>query len=306
MEEIYYPSADGVHNVHACIWRPRGEIVAILQIIHGMEEYAARYSKFAQMAAERGVLVCAEDHLGHGGTADGDFGHFPKDGEELVLKDIAELTSRVRAIAPGVPCFVMGHSMGSFFCREYIARNGREFSGAIIMGTGFTGAGTLFFARLVTKIIGGIYGREHKSKFISKLAFGAYNVKFKPARTGYEWLSKNEQNVKAYVADEKCGFGFTCGGFMGLFGIIKKCCSKSAFVCTPKDLPIFMVSGADDPVGAYGKGVKKVYNKYRAAGVNDLSLKLYNEARHEILNDYCAEEACADIFSFIFGRAQIK
>ena len=93
---------------------------------------------------------------------------------------------------------------------------------------------------------------------------------------------------------------------MGLFGIIKKCCSKSAFVCTPKELPIFIVSGADDPVGAYGKGVKKVYNKYRAAGVKDLSLKLYNEARHEILNDDCAEEACADIFSFIFGRAQIK
>lgn len=306
MEEIYYPSADGEHTVHAVLWRPHGEIVAILQIIHGMEEYAARYSAFAEQASMRGILVCAEDHLGHGGTAKGDFGHFPKDGDEIVLKDIAELTSRARAIAPGVPCFVMGHSMGSFFCREYIARRGSQFAGAIIMGTGYQGSATLFFARLITRIVARIKGWDHKSKLIKLLAFGSYNRKFRPARTGYEWLSVDKKNVKNYVADKNCGFGFTCGGYMGLFNIIKKACSKGAFYSVNRNLPILIVSGEDDPVGGYGKGVQKTYDKYIEAGVKDVKLKLYTGARHEILNDICRNAACSDVLTFIFDHAGLK
>ncbi len=305
MEEIYYPSSDGSHTVHAVIWRPQGDVCAILQIIHGMEEYCMRYAPFAEEAAKRGILVCAEDHLGHGGTACGDWGHFPENGQEYVLKDIAELTSRAKAIAPGVPYFVMGHSMGSFFCREYIARHS-GFSGAIIMGTGFKDPVTLFFARLITAITGGTRGWEHKSRFISELAFGSYNKKFRPVCTGYEWLSKNAENVDAYVADEKCGFGFTCGGFMGLFNIIKMACSKSAFARVDKSLPLFIVAGEDDPVGDYGRGVKKTYEKYVKAGVKDVRLKLYSGARHEILNDDCREAAVRDALSFVCEKAGIS
>lgn len=298
MEEIYYPSADGVHTVRAAIWRPQGEIVAIVQIIHGMEEYCLRYAPFAEKAAALGILVCAEDHLGHGKTADGDLGHFPKGGEEFVLKDIAELTTRAKAVASGVPYFIMGHSMGSFFCREYIARRGSEFAGAIIMGTGYTGAGTLFFARLLTGLIAKLKGWHHKSGFIKKLAFGSYNNRFKPAKTGYEWLSESSDNVDAYVADGLCGFGFTCGGYMGLFNIIKKACSKQAFARVDKELPILIVSGRDDPVGGYGEGVVKVYKKYKKAGVQSISYTLY-AGRHEILNEACSNFVCTDIFNFI-------
>ena len=213
MEEIFYPSSDGKHTVHAAIWRPEGEVKAILQIIHGMEEYCTRYAPFAEEAARRGILVCAEDHLGHGKTADGegDLGHFPEGGAELVLKDIRTLTLKAKDMAPNVPFFIMGHSMGSFFCRAYIARWSQDIAGEIVMGTGFKDPVTLFFARLITKIISKAKGSGYKSKFIAKLAFGTYNKKFRPANTGYEWLSAEEGNVRSYVSDGLCGFGFTCG-----------------------------------------------------------------------------------------------
>ena len=146
MEELFYPSADGVHTVHAVYWLPQGKPRAVLQIIHGMEEYAARYAPFALKAAELGFFVCAEDHLGHGGTAKKEErGHFPRHGEEVILKDIRSLTLRAQEAVPGVPVFVLGHSMGSFFCREYIARFGGDLAGAVIMGTGFKDGFTLFF-----------------------------------------------------------------------------------------------------------------------------------------------------------------
>ena len=304
MENIFYPSADGVHTVHAAIWRPQGAPRAILQIIHGMEEYAARYAPFAERAAKEGILVCAEDHLGHGLTAGGDLGHFPERGEEFVLSDISALTSRARETAPGVPFFVMGHSMGSFFCREYIARAG-GFAGAVIMGTGYKDGVTLFFARALTALVGRLKGRAHKSKLISSLAFGSYNKKFE-GRTPYDWLSAEPANVDGYIADPMCGFGFTCGGYAGLFAIIKKACSARAFGGADKDMPLLIVSGGEDPVGDYGKGAEKVYKKYRKAGVKDVSLKLYAGARHEILNDFCAEAAAGDVLSFICGRVRAE
>ncbi len=300
MEDIYYPSADGKHTVHAVIWRPECKVRAVLQIIHGMEEYASRYSPFAERAAKEGILVCAEDHLGHGLTApEKNRGHFPENGEELVLEDIRSLTLRVIEMAPEVPFFIMGHSMGSFFCREYISRYGGGLSGAIIMGTGYKDKVTLMFARLMSSLIGGIKGKRYKSPLIGKLAFGAYNKRFAPARTSYDWLSSDNGNVDGYIADELCGFGFTCGGYSGLFGIISKACSARAFEDTPKNLPLLIVAGTDDPVGDYGKGVEKTYSKYIKAGVKDARLKLYTGARHEILNDFCKEAVCRDVISFI-------
>ena len=304
MEDICYPSADGEHTVHAVIWRPAGKVRAVLQIIHGMEEYAARYSRFAERAAGEGILVCAEDHLGHGLTSSKELrGHFPEHGEELVLEDIRSLTLRVQDMVPDVPYFIMGHSMGSFFCREYISRYGGNLSGAIIMGTGYKDGATLFFARMLTAIIGAFRGRKHKSAFIGKLAFGAYNKRFAPARTSYDWLSCENGNVDDYIADEFCGFGFTCGGYMGLFNIMRKACSARAFENTPKKLPLLIVAGSDDPVGDYGKGVEKTYKKYLKAGAEDVKFKLYTGARHEILNDFCREAAERDVIAFVKDKA---
>lgn len=306
MEDIFYPSADGKHTVHAVIWRPEGRPRAVLQIIHGMEEYAARYDGFARAAAERGILVCAEDHLGHGLTAgEGELGHFPKGGDELVLADIRTLTLKAKELAPGAPAIIMGHSMGSFFCRVYISRFGADLAGAIVMGTGYKGGLTLGFARMLTAFLGAVRGTKSKSKLITKLAFGAYNKRFAPARTGFEWLSSDEAAVQKYCADELCGFGFTFGGFAGLFSIMGKACASSAFKGTPKDLPVLIVSGSEDPVGDYGKGVRKTYKKYLAAGLKNVQLRLYEGARHEILNDACGGQVIADITGFIQKNGNI-
>ncbi len=304
MQDIYYPSSDGKHTVHAVIWQPEGEIKAVVQIIHGMEEYAARYAPFAEELKNQGFLVCAEDHLGHGKTVDkAELGTFPvKHGEQNVLKDIYSLTLKAKEIAPKAPYFVMGHSMGSFFCRAYLAEYSNGLSGAIIMGTGWQGRLLMDVGIDVTKIIGGIKGWNHKSKFINKLGFGSYNDKFMPVRTDYDWLSVNTQNVDSYIADEYCGFGFTCSGFLGLFRIIRRACSAKTFKAIPKDLPIYVVSGDMDPVGGYGKGVIKVYGKLKKYGVKDVSITLYKGMRHEILNDNCKEEVTKDIISFVNGK----
>ncbi len=305
MEDIYYPSSDGVHTVHACIWRPECKPVGILQIIHGMEEYAARYARFAEMAAERGFLVCAEDHLGHGLTAGDAPGEIPARGEEFILGDISALACMAKNMARGAPYFVLGHSMGSFFCRAYIA-NTADIDGAIIMGTGYKCGATLALGGALAALVSAVKGRNYKSPLLKKLAFGSYNKKFAPAETGYEWLSVKSENVKAYAADPMCGFGFTAGGYKMLFAIMAQACKKRTFLLSQWDMPVFIVSGKDDPVGGYGRGVKKVYALYKKSGAGRVSLKLYEGARHEILNDVCAQEAADDILAFladIAGRA---
>ena len=302
MNEIFYPSHDGKTTVHACIWRPEGEIKGVVQIIHGMCEYAERYSKFAEFLTGQGYLVCAEDHLGHGKSvvSEKELGYFnSRRSTKIVLDDIRALYLAVSKQTEGKPYFVLGHSMGSFFCRKYISLYGSELDGAVIMGTGFKGGFTLNFALATVRLNALFCGWHHRSKLIKKLAFGSYNKKFKPAKTPNDWLSKDEGNVKAYEADPLCGFPFTNNGYNILFSIIKDACSHKTIEAVPKALPVFFVAGNDDPVGDYGKGVKKAKKKFDEAEISDVSIKLYEGARHEILNDFCRDEVCKDILEFI-------
>lgn len=301
-EDVYYPSSDGETKIHACVWRPDGEIKGVVQIIHGMCEYAARYAPFASFLTERGFLVCADDHSGHGKSVKSadDLGYF--NGErnpDTVIEDIRTLQLAVGEETKGLPRFVLGHSMGSFFCRKYVSLYGNEFDGAIIMGSGFKGKAVLNCALLAVRLNAAFCGWRNRSKFIKKLAFGGYGKKFKPVRTENDWLSKNKDNVDAYEEDELCGFPFTNNGYAVLFGIIKQACSEKVIRAVPADLPVFFVSGADDPVGDYGKGVIKAKNEFVKAGVKDVSLKLYPGCRHEILNDDCKNEVQNDILEFI-------
>lgn len=302
MEEIFYPSHDGVTTIHACIFRPQGEIKAAVQIIHGMAEYAERYSPFAEFLASNGYLVFAEDHLGHGKSvvSENDYGYFnAKHDVKIVISDIRALYEKVKdEIGAGIPFFVLGHSMGSFYCRKYIQEYGKCFSGAIIMGSGYKSQATLNFALFFCKLNALFCGWRNKSKLIDKLAFGSYNKKFAPNRTDFDWLSKSGENVDAYIKDKLCGIPFTTNGFYCLFKIIKQACKSSTFKNTPKNLPLLFLSGDMDPVGDYGKGVKKSYKKYVKAGVEQVDIKLYPELRHEILNDECKNQVYKDALSF--------
>lgn len=301
MRELYYPSADGKTTVHAVIWKPEGKILGLVQIIHGMAEYAARYSQFAEYLAAAGYMVCAEDHLGHGGSVleKEDLGWFSEERDYgIVLKDIRALYLAVKDEAGNVPYFVLGHSMGSFFCRNYIAEFGVGVRGAVIMGTGYKSGAVTALALAMTRLNAAFKGWKHRSAFIKSLAFGSYNKRFGKDCDKNAWLSVNGENVAAYNADELCGFDFTDNGYYVLFSVIRAACSAKTVKRVPKNLPVYFVSGEDDPVGDYGKGVLKSYNKFRKAGIKDIDITLYGGARHEILNDDCSEAVRADILAF--------
>lgn len=301
MQDIFYLSEDGKTQIHAIIWRPLGVPRGVVQIVHGMSEYAGRYAPFADFLAENGYMVCAEDHLGHGGSVvdTGNLGWFNAEHDyKTVLGDIRALHLAVKKEAEGLPYFMVGHSMGSFFCRCYIALYGSELNGAVVMGTGFKGRGLLNLALTLTRLNAAFFGWKHKSKFLDKLAFGAYNKRFRDDNDPNAWLSEDFANVKAYNADDLCGFKFTDDGFYVLFSVIKAACAGKTINAVPKNLPILLVAGKDDPVGGYGKDVCKAYEKFKSAGVVNSEIKLY-DGRHEILNDFCREEVKADILAFL-------
>lgn len=305
MQEIYYPSSDGKTNIHACIWQAEGEPKAVLQIIHGMAEYAYRYKPLAEFLAARGITVCAEDHLGHGKSVcgDDDLGYFAqRKGYEPVLKDIRALTEIVKPKYPTVPYFVMGHSMGSFFCRKYISLYGGELAGAIVMGTGFKSGATTGMAKFLTRLVATFKGWRYRSKFINDTAFGSYNKRFEN-RTPFDWLSANPENVDNYIADPLCGVPFTCNAFYGLFDIISQACKSKTIKAVPDKLPVLVVAGSDDPVGDYGKGVEKFTDKLLDYG-KDASMTLYRGCRHEIVNDNCAPQLFEDLAEFISSHAE--
>lgn len=302
MKDIYYPSHDGATTVHACLWLPQGEIKGVVQIIHGMAEYAARYAPFAEFLTSNGFAVCAEDHLGHGKsvTSEENLGYFnDKRDTEIIIADIRALQLAVKKQTGDKPYFIFGHSMGSFFCRKYISLYGADFAGAIIAGTGFKNIFTLDAALLCVRVNALFRGWKHRSRFITKLAFGGYNKKFKPLRTDKDWLSVNAENVDGYIADTLCGFTFTNNGYGVLFDIIKQACAQKTISAVPENLPVYFIAGDNDPVGGYGKGVEKACAKFKKAGVKDVSVTLYENARHEILNDDCKEKVFEDVLSFI-------
>lgn len=307
MEILYYPSKDGETTIHAVIWsceQPKG----IVQIIHGMSEYCERYTEFAEFLNKQGYIVCAEDHLGHGDSISQESkrGYFCKDRDfKTVLGDIYSLTKHIKSKFPNLPFFVLGHSMGSFFCRNFISEYSNEIDGTIIMGSGFKSGLTTNTALLLTRISALFCGWEHRSKFIKNLAFGSYNKHFKEDSAN-AWLSKNQDNVRKYDTDRECGVDFTLNGYYILFSVIRAACSKKVIEKTRKDLPTLFVAGSDDPVGDYGKGVKKSFEKFKAAKMQNVSIKLFDDARHEILNDDCKQEVFDIILQFLDGKIGSK
>lgn len=288
-EEFYFDSRDNHTKIHAVRWTPDSEnVVGILQIVHGMSEYAERYEELAAFFTERNFVVTGEDHLGHGKTAadEGLKGYFcEQDPATVVVRDVHRLKKITQEMYPGVPYFIAGHSMGSFILRNYICRYGTGIDGAIILGTGMQSDGLLFVSKLTAALEGVFRGEKHVSKFIDKGAFGKYNAHILQPATSVDWLSRDEKKVEAYIADENCGFIFTVNGFKTLFTLISRAKKKENLEKIPKNLPIFMASGEEDPVGGYGSGVKKAYKSLTDAGLTEVSLKLYPNDRHELLNE---------------------
>ncbi len=303
-EEFYFDSRDGKSRIHAVRYRPEdaGQIRCILQVVHGMAEYVERYEEFAAYLVERGFVVTGDDHLGHGKSVGqgGKQGYFcERDPATVLVRDVHRLKKLTEELYPGVPYVLMGHSMGSFIARNYLCRYGTGISGAVIMGTGMQPKAVLDMARLVAGIQKFFCGPMHVSRLLDRLAFGGYGKGITDRRTAFDWLSRDRERVDRYIADPMCGFTFTVNGFGALFELVLRLYSPENLAAVPRELPVFMVSGDADPVGDYGKGVRRAYDSLVAAGLTDIRLKLYPGGRHELLNETNRSQVMQDICRWV-------
>lgn len=275
---------------------------AVVQIVHGMAEYIDRYDDFARYLVNRGFVVCAEDHVGHGGsaTSSDDFGHIPmKGGKKIVVGDVHTLRVMVAPTFPDVPYVLYGHSMGSFIVRSYIARYSSGLAACVLSGTGNVPANLSKMGNTLARFIASIWGETHRSKIIDNMGAGAYGKKIKNARTDLDWLSTDESVVDAYIADDKCGFMFTVGGYATLLDLTAEVVTPECAESVSKDLPILLVAGDGDPVGDMGEGVKAAAQLLSDAGVKTVDCKIYEGMRHEIHNEVGKDQVYDDIASWI-------
>ncbi len=307
-EQFQFLSRDGKTQIHAVKWIPEsGEYQAVLQITHGMVEYIERYRAFAEYLNDQGFLVVGHDHLGHGASvgSEEDWGYFSDEHPSgTLVADMHQLRVKTQKENPGLPYFMLGHSMGSYMLRKYISRHGEGLAGAVIMGTGSVPDATTKMGLRMLKLIAAFRGWHYRSRLMQSLSYSKPYQKYDLYGRDYanSWLSKNVENVRQYYADPRCTFLFTLNGYRGLMEAVLYDNQMENVKKVPKDLPLFFVSGKDDPVGDLGEGVLRVYQMFREAGAEDITYKLYENDRHEILNETDREQVYADIAAWLKVR----
>lgn len=302
-EEFFFPSNDGQHRVHALRWLPDGESPrAVLQLVHGISEYIGRYDPFAAWLADQGFLVVGHDHLGHGQTAvgPGELGFLaPQNGWRYLVEDIRTLRVMMDEQVPGLPYFLLGHSMGSFAVRTYLIDYPGTVDGCILSGTGQESPAILFLGQTVARLARRIRGPKHISRVLTALTLGGYNAGFRPARTGADWISRDTDIVDTYVADPLCRFVPTTGMFLDMADGLRYISSPQNLRRMDPDTPVYLFSGEEDPVGGRGEGVKTVDAFFRVSGCRDHTVRLYENGRHEMLNEINREEVYQDILDWL-------
>ncbi len=293
--EFEYPSKGG-DVIHAYRWAPEGKPIAVMQLVHGIAEHMLRYDGFARRLNARGVLVVAEDHMGHGKSG-GERMYFSAWAE--AVDDTYALLRRTHEEFPDVPYFLFGHSMGSFMARTLLFRYPQAgLRGAVICGTGWQPAPVLLAGRMLCALEKRRLGATKHSPLLEKLMFGAYNAKFKDAQTPNDWICARRETVDRYVEDPLCGEPVTVGLAQELMRGLTMIQKRGNRAAMPKDLPVLFVAGESDPVGSMGKGVKKTAEKFRAVGMQNVTLRLFH-GRHEILNEENSNEVQEEIWQFL-------
>ena len=303
--EFTFPSADGLTRIHAVEWVPEGPVRAVLVVAHGVSEYILRYQGLAEYLTGRGFAVAGHDHLGHGtSVAEGAPRlYFGKKGSwDWVVADLYQRCQLAGRRFAGVPVYLMGHSMGSFLARTYLIRYPGTVQGAILMGTGqmspaLVAAGRAVAAREARKV-----GEDHSSPVVMKLAFDAYNKRFAPNRTAFDWLSVDQGNVDRYLKDPLCGENPTVGLFREMLSGITLNSRQANLKKMNLNTPVLFISGQQDPVGDCGKGVERAAASFRRAGVRDVTVKLYPQLRHELLQEAQAPQVCEDLYQWLTSK----
>lgn len=294
-----FPSCAGIGDIHAkCLCPQNGNVKAVVQISHGMAEHAARYLQFAEYLCENGFAVVLHDHIGHGESAASpeQLGYFGEHGEQSFVEDMKTVTDWVEKEYPSLPLFLLGHGMGSLIARNYTAQYGNLLAGAVYSGTSGSNP-ALGFGLLLCNVLIKCKGEKYRSKLLDKIAFGAYNKKTEK-RTPCDWASRDKQEVDKFIADPFCGYMYTVSGMKALFLTVREISKDSWYAALPQNLPVLLISGAMDPIGNYGKGVQEVYRHLKETGHRNVQIKLYDGARHEILNETNRKEVYADILDF--------
>lgn len=300
LKEFYYDSC-GTGRIRVCRWEPERAVSGIVQIVHGIAEYAERYDEFAKFLNAKGYLVVAEDHMGHGKSIDEprNTGYFTG-GWFCAVEDTCKLMKMTVDEFPDVPYILFGHSMGSFMARTILAKYPDSgISAAVICGTGWQPAPVL---KAGIGISGSIckFGDPRKpSSILQNLMFGSYNRKVEHPRTPYDWLSRMNQVVDAYVADPLCGFTPSAGLARDMLLGIEYIQKQDNLQKMKKELPILFVAGGDDPVGNYGEGVRKTARMFKSVGMENVTTQIYPLCRHEILNELNRQDIYQDIFNWI-------
>ena len=301
MVDFTLPSTAPGRTLHAFYCEPDGPVRAVVQLSHGMVEFIDRYKPLAESLAARGIAVTGNDHLGHGGSirTKADYGYFAQpDGNRAVLDDLHRMTEFAKQRWPGVPYFLLGHSMGSFYARQYLCEWGSELEGAIILGTGFQPKALVRLAKGVCRVQAALFGWQHRSKLVERLSFAGYNNGLE-GRTTHDWLNRDAAEVDKYLADERCTFTFTVNAYYSMFSGILRLHDPAFVAQVPKDLPLLFLAGDADPVGERGKGVERAVQSLRDAGVRNIEVKFYPGARHELLVETNRQEVFADIAGWI-------
>ncbi len=295
-------------EVNVMRWIPDGEIKGLIQISHGMAEHCMRYDRLGSIFAENGFVVSAHDHRGHGKTAhkaksegNGDFGYLAdKNGFDKVESDLEEVILNLKADYPQKKIFLVGHSFGSMISQYFMEKNGDLVDGVVLSGTAGPRQVQTRFAKFVFSLNALLFGKRHKASMDSLLTFGSYNKGIKPrSKSKYDWLSRNQLNVQMYDSDKWCGFTPSAEFFCELVGGLCKIHSAKSMRQIPQTLPVYMTYGSRDPVGGYGKTIKKLCNTYISNGMADVSIKEWPEDRHEIFNEVDADTVIADTMDWI-------
>ncbi|HET8887710.1 MAG TPA: alpha/beta hydrolase [Candidatus Angelobacter sp.] len=294
---------DGVDLFTYC-WLPAGHPKAVVQIAHGLAEHAARYARLADALNGAGYAVYANDHRGHGRTAKaaGDLGWFAeRDGWRKCVDDLWQLNRRIAATHPGLPIVLLGHSMGSTLAEQFIGDPDR---GSALAGVALSGANGK--PTLLAKIGGAItraerlrLGARGKSRLVQALTFDAFNKQFAPARTAFDWLSRDPSEVDKYVADPLCGFPATVQLWRDLlegWAVVSRASHRNR---VPKSLPLYLIAGGRDPVSGNTRQLGPWMAEYRAAGLVNLAHKFYPEARHELFNETNRDEVTRDLIGWL-------
>jgi alpha-beta hydrolase superfamily lysophospholipase len=285
-------------------WQPQGAAQGILQIIHGMAEHSARYARLAEALTAAGFAVYAHDLPGHGPQADpAARGHFAdRRGWRVAISSIREVQRVAQREHPGVPLFMLGHSMGSFLLQHYVADSGATLGGVIFSATtGDLGALRPIGLTLI-RLEAALKGVRHPSAVGEALSFKAFNKRFKPARTPFDWLSRDAAEVDRYVADPYCGFRVSTGVWIELLEVGGELTAPDRLRRVPRHLPVLMIAGEHDPVSNGARGPQALERKYLQVGMRDVTVKIYPEARHELFNEVCRDAVTHDLVDWLRNR----